>query len=266
MTNEGLTDVKPPLAVAALITAVSSVSAQVPAFEVISIQMTPPGTRIIAMPHVEAGGRFVTANVPVGLLMNTALGVHRRDRLVGAPAWVSTARFNVEAKAPADVAANPAALASQVKDMVKTLLADRFQLRFHIEDRNAPVYALVKDRAGSVLGPSLKRSTYTCQDWLNPATPPSAVPCDFHLRTRDSISGYGKTMRELAEFLGDGVDRQVVDKTGIDGRFDLSLTWDDAAGPSMFTAIQEQLGLRLESTTAPVQFVVIDHIERPTEN
>jgi uncharacterized protein (TIGR03435 family) len=143
--------------------------------------------------------------------------------------------------------------------MLQALLADRFGLKVHEETRILPVYALVLAKGGPKFQPSQINGTTI-----------------MNSNGQISVAGSDHTVALLAEQLGKMLGRVVVDKTGLDGRFELTLKWtpDDfdsrgvgsADGPSLFTAIQEQLGLRLESQKAPVSVLVIDRIQMPSPN
>ena len=146
--------------------------------------------------------------------------------------------------------------------MVKKLMADRFQLKFHYEKRELPVYALTFAKTG----PKMTRSQ---------GDPSASAGLGFG--PPGNFGATNATMADFAEAMGQGaLDRPVVDQTGLTGRFDLRLTWTPDgpaqatesadAPPDLFTAIQEELGLKLVSTKAPVDVLVIDHIEKPSAN
>jgi uncharacterized protein (TIGR03435 family) len=160
-------------------------------------------------------------------------------------------RFDIHAVIPAETAAD------QVPPMLQTLLRDRFKLALHRETRQLPVYALATAKNGSK---------------LKPAESASGITSDTN-RTNWHISAK-TTMPQFAEFLARKLDRLVVDETGLSGVFEIVLDAapysldgsPDAAGPSIFTALQEQLGLKLEARKAPVEILVVDRAERPSEN
>jgi uncharacterized protein (TIGR03435 family) len=157
--------------------------------------------------------------------------------------------------------------------MPQSLLADRFKLQVHHESRQGAVYALTFAKVNSTTGPHLRPSSVGCPG-----------PGCFAKIGPGSIALAGTTVAQFASLLPRFVDRVVTDSTGLAGRFDLELNWtpapgewvapplpDSAAaapvdGPSIFTAVQEQLGLKLQSQTGPVDTLVIDHVERPSEN
>jgi uncharacterized protein (TIGR03435 family) len=158
--------------------------------------------------------------------------------------------------------------------MQQSLLADRFKLKVHFETRALPIYALVVAKGG----PKLKASE------MNPANPMETLkPKSLRIMRAGSAAGVGVTMEMLAEILerqpeiGEGHGRMVADETNLPGLYDWTLHWtpwqakpgeasSDSNGPSLFTALQEQLGLKLEPAKAQVEVVVIDHIEFPSEN
>lgn len=198
----------------------------------------------------------VTAYALLGLIMDA----YKLEpyRIAGRADWMDNDRYDITARAPGE---NPPT-SVQVETMLQTLLADRFQLRFHRETRQLPGYALALGRNG----PKLQ------------ASPADAAP-------RMSLRGSGlvnqlsvskEDMDQLAKQLASAVGRPVVDRTGLTGSYDFQLSWssDDVSTalsgrerpPSIFTALQEQLGLKLESTRGPVELLVIDHAEKPTPN
>jgi len=249
-------------------------------FDVVSIKLQDPNQRSIMGPHgtpenFQAGG--VTAETLVAYAYNLPwtqgmsssadpryLYQPHPPNLVLNSDWVNDEQFDVSAKAdPAVLEAwkklPPAEQQKQLRQMVQKMLADRFHLREHTEKRDMPVYALVVAKGGAKLTPS-------------PPDPPAdrGLQVDLGL-----IAGRGLTMDTLAQMLWTRRElgsRKVIDRTGLTGKYDLKLKWTpegdpaDAGGPSIFTAIQEQLGLKLEPAKAPMDVVVIDHIEKPTAN
>jgi uncharacterized protein (TIGR03435 family) len=173
--------------------------------------------------------------------------------------------------------------------MLQTLLADRFGLRTHREMREMPIYALVMARKDGALGPQLVRSTIDCAKWMaekrpqlgagsaSPVAPGGKRPVCTLLANRRFITAGTQTMQQLTGPLQSFTGRPVVDRTGLAGAFDFDLQWTSSPippapgaapppddGPSIFVALQEQLGLRLEPGRAPFDVVVIDAIHRPT--
>ncbi|MGO8933604.1 MAG: TIGR03435 family protein [Terracidiphilus sp.] len=244
------------------------IPAQAPAaqsFDVASIHVNNTETdghhHIISDP---AESHFRTVNLALRDLIQFAYGVPD-SQILGGPAWIDSVMFDIDAKSDPAVDAELHALPTeqarhQKQLMVQALLADRFQLKVHQETRQLPVYSLVVTKDGPKFKPSKVNGTTIDTG-----------------RTRLHIAGSDDTMsilaRELAQILG----RVVVNKTGLSGRYDLSLRWtpDDATAsapstldvpPDIFTAIQEQLGLKLESTKGPVPVLIIDSIEMPSAN
>ncbi len=167
----------------------------------------------------------------------------------GGPAWVAADGYDVDATYPVNTPTD------QVELMLQTLLADRFQLKVHREEREVPVYALVPAKGGTKLS----------------ASPPEGK---FSSKTgRGHLDLQHASTTTLSRFLANLTDRPVFDTTEVKGLFDITLYWTPDSnqlgadsGPSIYTAIQEQLGLRLEPRKSPFEFIVIDHIERPSEN
>jgi uncharacterized protein (TIGR03435 family) len=252
-----------------------------PAFEVVSIRRNESRTEAPTT-RVE-GGRFVASNVALQQLISDAY----RMPVTGGPEWIrdppgppraGEVRFDVIATIPPDT---PAA---QIPLMVRTLLARRFGLAVHTETRETPAYLLVHAREDRRLGPRLLPSTQQCQSEIDagPLRAPvrrvteDGKPVCSIMMGPAAIRGGGLTMRFLANTLGGFVGRVVVDRTGLTGPFDFELTYAPPARgtppppsedrPSIFTAVQEQLGLELEPSVAPVEFLVVDTVSMPTEN
>ncbi len=175
-----------------------------------------------------------------------------------APAWVSQERWDIQAKS-LDLPEKPTP--EQVIPLVQALLQERFGLKVHREPRPQSVYRLVVDRGG----PKIKRSAEQNPGGANTNQSASGV----------RIKAERLNMEELGRTLTRRLDRQVVDRTGLDGFFDFELSWvpdlavpadGDTAGATVFTAIREQLGLRLEAAKEPVEVLVIDAVSHPTDN
>jgi len=212
-------------------------------------------------------GRYQGVNVTLKRVIT--LAYRPVQEFVGGPDWINTAHFDIDARAEG----NPSS--DQMFEMLRTLLAERFKLVVHKEQKDSPVYALTMARRDGRLGARLKPSATECAPPDSaPATSPQTRPrCGFMLGN-GVLSGKGATMARLASELS-FVGRQVIDRTGLTGAFDVDLEWtpdppgvapSPDTGPSIFTAIQEQLGLKLDPATAPLEIVVIDSAERPTAN
>jgi uncharacterized protein (TIGR03435 family) len=197
-------------------------------------------------------------------------------QISGGPAWVGSNRFDIEAKA-ADRNSDP----DQLRLMLQSLMADRFQLKFHRETKESSVYALVVGKDGLKMKPSADRITPE----VNGPAPPGAGPNHGAIRVgAGSLIGNAVTLPLFTRFLSQKLDRAIVDRTNLTGRFDIRLQWTpsageqlldpggnplpptDSSGPSIFSAIQEQLGLKLESARGPVEMFVIDQVAKPSEN
>jgi uncharacterized protein (TIGR03435 family) len=223
------------------------------AFEVASVKANTSGSA--GASWAGRGSQLIIQNYLLRDIILGAFGL-RSYQLGGGPDWVGTARFDIVGRAPDGVPRNIA--------MLRTLLTDRFQLKTHTETRQLPVYRLVLARDDRRFGPKLRTSTLDC----------AATRCTASvLSGRIQTNGY--SMAQLAQLLTSNVDRAVIDRTGLTGVYDLELAWtpDDGTAdvvtrdaPGLFTAIVEQLALKLEPAVGPVDVLVIDGIERPTED
>jgi uncharacterized protein (TIGR03435 family) len=217
----------------------------------------------------------------------------RRIPIVGGPNWMDSERYDLEAKAMGGVS-----LVQMAGPMLQVLLEDRFKLTLHRETREMPVYLLTIAKTGIKKG-AFEEAVCVPQDLnrLGLPDPGPAAPsiCDRQTIMRAgqnvALEIYGASMASLSEgLLSNRMDRPVIDKTGLTGRFDLhlefvpddsvpgfqgrggvgepgtSVSLADGAGPSIFTALQEQLGLKLSAATGPAEVIVVDHVERPSDN
>jgi uncharacterized protein (TIGR03435 family) len=206
------------------------------------------------------GTQWSASNVTVRTLIRFAYGPIDDDpstplaleehQVAEGPEWTAREAFDIEARMPEGPRAPGDSLL-----MLRALLAERFALKVHTETRELPVYALVRtEREGA----------------LRPASGTCAPRCGAR-RGFDGFMASGVSMRSLAIALGPIAGRPVVDRTGLPGTFDFQLRFAadpnrESKFPSIFTALQEQLGLKLESARAPIDVIVIDHVERPTED
>jgi uncharacterized protein (TIGR03435 family) len=266
-----------------------------PTFEVASVKSNKSGDGRIML-GFQPGGRFTATGVTLKMLIAQAYGVGQPlapFQILGGPDWIDRDRFDIVAKAEGDVAPGPN---GPIPLMVRAMLADRFKLAVHTDTREMPVFALVKAKNDGTLGPQLKAATVDCAAMRGarggpPPLPPvlgERPPCAMRI-TPGNLQGGGMNMAQLASALTrmPAVNRIVLDRTGLMGGFDFDLTWTpdqmpagpialppgapplppiDPNGPSLFAAVQEQLGLKLESTKGPVDVVVIDRAEPPTED
>ena len=245
----------------------------IPQFDVISVkpgkdnrtqvQFTPDGLR----------GMSVT----VRFMLYEGYGGINHERVIGEPAWSNTDGFDIEAKvASADVPTLGKMTFEQRRTMFQSILADRFKLVVHHETRELPIYVLSVSKRGSKLKPSAP------DDPVAPTHPRSMMI------TNGKVTANDAQLSMLVTVLSRTLGRTIVDKTGLTGNYDFTLEFAPEEGgpqpgagaeaggappaspsdsaPSIFTALQEQLGLKLESTKGPVDVIVIDHIEKPAEN
>jgi uncharacterized protein (TIGR03435 family) len=215
---------------------------------------------------VDPGGRVRVVGAPVFWLIagayGDATGGLRPEQVVNAPGWLSSERYDINAKAADADALGEGATFIRVRPYLQSLLEDRFQLKTHRERRDLPIYALVRSGKNGALGPGLSRSTVDCLK--------DAAKCGVRGGPVGRIKAEALTSDLLMQLLGNAVGRVVVDHMGLEGPFAVDLEWspDQSTSdkPSIFTAVQEQLGLKLESTRGPVDVLVIDHVEPPTPN
>jgi uncharacterized protein (TIGR03435 family) len=240
------------VALTLLMLAMQSPPSTPPAFEAASIKNNRSGERATSMRSLP-GGRIEGRNRTLKLLIQNAFEL-QGFQILGGPDWIDSARFDVSATANRDV--TPAERGT----MMRGLLADRFKLRTHTERREAPIYALRLERPDGRPGAALKKASDDARGGFRES--------DGSLTTeRTSME---RLVRELTSYAG----RPVVDETGLTGEWALTLTWapEGAAGggdsnlASIFTAMREQLGLKLDATRGPVEMLVIDHAEKPTED
>lgn len=226
------------------------------------------------------GGRFTSIGLTLKELIRISYGASAAllpDQLVGGPDWMDKERFDITATGSA--LAVPNAPPRTIFLMLQRLLAERFQVQAHVETRQLPIYNLVRSQQDGRLGPQLKPSTAACRSVLiAPTTAQGQIPlCGFTRVGPGILSGVNVTMSLLTGVLADRPDigRVVRDQTGLSGGFDLDLEFtpvttatanDNPNVPGLFTALRDQLGLKLASARGPVEVLVIDRAERPTDN
>ncbi len=269
-------------------------AAKIPEFEVASIK-----------PDKSAGGMsrimftpdgFSATNIPMKMLISETYQI-RQDLISGEPGWVNSARYDIEAKvAGPDVAGLRNLSFDQRRSMLQPLLEDRFKLKVRQETKQLPIYELVIAKNGPKLKEAKPGDTYP--DGIK--GPDGVAHPGMMMMGRGQLKGQALPMTFIVRTLSQQLQRTVVDKTGLTGKYDIALKWapDEGpgpmppgpmppgpvppgpgggqkgadsspppdSGPSIFTAIQEQLGLKLESTKGPVETLVIDHVEPPSEN
>ncbi len=234
-------------------------------------------------------GRFAWSWVTLKQLMPSAYAELQFKQIAGGPAWVDTDRFDIVATSPdALKELNPDGTPRGLFRRLRALLEDRFQLRVHVENREIPVYALEPASTPISLGPALKKSGIDCEATIRemaggraaPVPYGQVPPCSIALRP-DSVTGNAATMAQLIDVITGAAGRPIVDRTGLAGGFDIALKWaaelppgtlingappPPSDGPSLFTALREQLGLKLEATRASVPVLVIDSVSQPSPN
>ena len=272
-------------------------------FEVASIKPNNSGDGRVMMQNQP--GRFTATNVTLRLLIRNAYQL-QDFQITGGPGWLGSDHFDIVAKIPDGVRdGGPGApgTVGPLQLMMRALLAERFKLAIHNETKDSPIYALILARSDGRLGPSLKKSETDCSAVLaagrgrgpgrglpppGPPQPGDPMPCGIRIGPGNMAVG-GSTLAQFANSLGMFAGRVVQDRTGLAGSYDFNLTWTpdqmpqrspgapdgppqfngvavDPNGPSLFTAVQEQLGLRLDSQRGPVDVVVIDRADKPVED
>jgi uncharacterized protein (TIGR03435 family) len=230
-----------------------------PVFDVASVKANKSGDASLRL-DIQPGGRFLATNIPLKQFIRAAYTL-QLHQIADAPSWVDSERYDITAISDRDLTVSspwtPGGRYAVVQLMMQSLLAERFKMVSHLEERQAQGYELVLHRPGD-------RSRLT----------PAKGPCETGCGMRPgpgALAARGVPMPTLAEFLSQVTGRLVTDGTGLAGVFDLDLRWTpeaqlrpDSDAPSIFTALQEQLGLRLEPRRAPLTVLVVDSIDRPT--
>ena len=276
------------LAAFSLVALATALHAQEPApileasFEVASVRHNVDGGPTTFNP--QATGQFTVINFPFATLITAAYQL-QPYQLQDAPSWTRDDRYNINARLDPKIASRlqPDGHPPTWALALRHLLAERSRLTFHRETRELPIYALMVMRADRRLGPNIQPAKADC-DALRTESEDAAragrpspyplrtetwTPCGLRTAPGRIVSGgfgFAEFMRELSVRVG----RQVVDRTGLEGRWDFYVTFspDDspnADAPNLFTALQEQLGLKLDATRGPVNVFVIDRVERPTD-
>lgn len=274
---------------------------QEPAFEVSSVKISPPPTpradgsfTVSLYVGPRPGGRWVANNSTLSMLLQAAYdGFRFPGQIVDAPDWATMTRFEVNAIAPVTGGAEPTQ--EQFNAMVRKLLADRFKLKVRTEQRDADVYVLTRARSDGRLGPRLRKAEVDCEALAEarkrgetvPDTPPPQPGQRPQCGSSGQVNGAvqrlmvgGMTISVVVGSVQSAVGRPVIDKTGLTGAWDVDLEYvrdssnfrstgpdvtpTQSAGPSVFTAIQEQLGLKLERGKDRMDVLVIEHVEMPT--
>jgi uncharacterized protein (TIGR03435 family) len=253
--------------------------AQKPSFEVASIKQNVSGSEGGSMGP--QGDRLVATNMTLTNFLSYAYGPARgqllKAQIIGVPDWANTTHFDIQAKLPGDARSLPI---EQTKVMLQSLLEDRFQLKIHRETRDLPVYNLVLVKGGPKLSEdqTLPDPRQSSINFVSAGEESGALPRGaMRMITAPSgitLLGTAVPIAKVVNLLQGRSDRIIVDKTGFNGLFDIHLEFSPdlgAAAPgteiglSLFTAIQD-IGLKLESAKAPLEVLVIDRVQKPSEN
>jgi uncharacterized protein (TIGR03435 family) len=272
------------------------------AFEVASIKPNNSGDgRVFAQMQP---GRMTMTNVTLKLLIRQAYQL-QDFQITGGPGWITSDHFDINAKMPDGFQPTPGpppppgGPPGPTQLMLRALLAERFKLVVHNETKDSSIYALIVARSDGKLGPQIRKSATDCAAVFaaargrgpmppppGPPQPGESIPCGMRIGPGTMAMG-GFPLANFAQSLGMFAGRIVLDRTGLAGNYDITMTWTpdqmprpagdgpppqingvavDPNGPSLFTAVQEQLGLKLDSQRGPVETLVIDRAERPVED
>jgi uncharacterized protein (TIGR03435 family) len=234
-----------------------------PEFDVATVKLVDPGPKAGRMIKMEGTNRFVAKNFTVKLLIAAAYDLNAKE-ISGGPAWMEADHYDIEAKTPGEVRpGRPEQMA-----MLRGLLSERFKIKFHREPKVMSMYLLTVAPGG----PKLKASALAAD--AQPQTISTVYPQKIVMPARNASMGDFVAVMQRAI-----LDRPVVDKTGLTGRYDFDLEWapdetqfggeipaakEDAPSPPLFVAVREQMGLKLEATKGLVEAFVVDGLERPT--
>jgi uncharacterized protein (TIGR03435 family) len=236
-----------------------------PAFEVASVKATPPETRIVGDLVSNSGGRVLATRCNLELLLEEAFSAEK-FQISGGPGWIHSDYFDIDARPPASsksskTLARRARINDEQKQMLLALLVERFQLKYHRETRQGPVYFLVRTNKKLKLEEA-KNKDKDAWPWVG-------SPNDGAIRG-DGIAGVSISMAGMASRLSAYLERPVLDRTGLEGTFDFKFEYvPDDPNPDVASSILfsvQELGLKLESGKGPVETIVIDHAEKPTGN
>jgi uncharacterized protein (TIGR03435 family) len=251
-------------------------------FEVASIKPTKSTALVVGGSAPDDG--YIRTNIPLIEFIREAYGLlpepeEDDGRISGAPNWLEKEKYDIEARMDSSVAdalkkLSPPDRRIARQHMLQALLADRFNLIIHREYKDVPVYMLVVAKNGSKLHEAKPGDTYANGIKSPDGTLGGPGRLIFGVvRGQGQVTGQGVTLARFVVALTDELGRPVLDKTGLTGIYDIALKWNqdddshqESGGPSLFTAIQEQLGLKVESGKGPIEIIVIDHIERPSGN
>ena len=263
--------------------AVATTDTKLPPFDVVSIKPDKSDSGMVRIMTKPDG--YSATNVSLKMIIQGAYGI-REDLISGVPGWGDSERYDIDAKvAGPDVEVLKKLSPEQRRLMLQSILQDRFKLKAHTETKQLPVFELFVAKGGPKLKEATPGDTYT-----NGIKGPDGVARGGMMRVgRGQATGQALPMTSVVNMLSQQLHRTVIDKTGLTGKYDLELTWtpeegegmghpppagdaqradpsSDSSGPSIFTAVQEQLGLKLQSAKGPVETLVIDNVEKPSEN
>jgi uncharacterized protein (TIGR03435 family) len=271
-----------------VVTALAQTPERLPSFEVASVKRNVSGEDRLRM-VTQPGGRLIVTNARLKALIANAFEMADSPslvdvRILGGPDWIGSERYDINAKANTEFKPSPDGPPRELLLMIRSLLEERFKLKAHRETRELPIYELVVARADRRLAPEMRKPAADCEAAIAAGIPPprqpgEPPPCGLMGGPARMIAG-GATMQQLAANLTVRLDRLVFDKTGLTGRFAFNLAWTpdrlpteapppgippiDPDGPGLFTALQEQLGLKLRPARGQVDVLVIDSVEHPT--
>jgi uncharacterized protein (TIGR03435 family) len=240
-------------------------------YEVVSIRQLKGDPKSVSLEDLPDG--FSMKGLTLEPLIPDAYGVVQNDQVVGWPRWATSVRFDIEAKMDVETADALRKLPKEQKEverqlMMQSLLADRFKLKVHRATEVRTAYELVLAKGGPRMKEDNPNSDMDGNKWQEGVRPST----DWSI-SDGKITGHAMPISVLASHLQGAVDGIVVDKTGLTVRYDVDLKWDPRAmqdptstEPSIFTALEEQLGLRLKPTKTTVETIVIDHLEMPSAN
>ena len=250
------------------------------AFEVASIKRETGVSSGITF-AARAGGTLTVINNPLTNVIDNAYGI-RRYQLIGGPDWINSDRYNIQAKAAGD------APRAEMMSMLQLLLEGRFKLKVHRETRELPVYVLTVAKGGIKLQPAREGGCVNADPRYprRPAPGEKLTPsCGNNIITASTWNASAIDMASAAAALVGVLGRNVIDKTGITGKYDIHVQWtpdqapagvdtaaqsnalaSENAPPPLVTVLEQDLGLKLESTRGPVDVLIIDHVERPSED
>jgi uncharacterized protein (TIGR03435 family) len=267
-----------------------------PSFEVATVKPNVSGDSRVAILG-QPGGRFVSTGVSLKMLVGFAYRV-RDFQISGGPNWITSDRWDIEGRAEEGAIPRPTgppdpSVPDPMSLMVQSLIEERFQLKVHRETKEFPVYELVVAKGGSKLKLSEDQSPFRpAERGASPPPPPQRggpMPRGNMRMGRGNLEASGVPLANFIQALSQQLGRTVIDKTELKGLYDIKLQWTpeigqgggpfgpgpggpepppppDPSGASIFTAVQEQLGLKLESAKGPVDVLVIDSVQKPSEN